>query len=208
MSEVFGHWEIGLALFALMGALGFIYFCDWDARRRVKVYARLEAKDKAGLEDTFRKTTAQVIGAAAVVLVFAYTLTKDSGTFQLTRAQMAAGAYSEAVKLLDQKNDADVRAAAIFLLERVASLQVEYQQPVAYTLVAIIRAAAPIQRRDKMVPVDAGIQAIIQIFGRTTILPLSASSQDLDGKNLAGGNFVRLDGFHPFPHAGCGFASC
>ena len=87
MSDLFTFWEIGLALAALLGALGFIFWCDWDARRRVKAYANPQEKDKAELEDTFRKTTAQVIGAAAVVLVFAYTLTEDSGTFQQARAQ-------------------------------------------------------------------------------------------------------------------------
>jgi len=104
--------------------------------------------------------------------------------------------------LLDQSNqnkDADVRAAAIYLLERVASLQTEYKEPVAYTLIAIIRAASPAQKPPKMQPVDAGIRAAIQTLGRTIILPgWSASSENLDGTNLAGSDFVRLDGFRDF----------
>jgi len=70
--------ESALFICAAVIALAFIWFCGWDASRRLAKFEIPEANDRAELDDGFRKTTAQILGAAAVVVVFAYTFTKDN----------------------------------------------------------------------------------------------------------------------------------
>src|ERR1700730_8211192 len=134
--------ETLLLLVAILVGVTFIWYCGEDARRRVARLSIPDDKDRAEVEDNYRKTTAQVVGAAAVALVFAYNLTKDNQTIEQTQSQSAATTFAEGVKLFKDK-DQTVRASGIYLLERVASNRPEYQEPIANALVSYIRGNAP-----------------------------------------------------------------
>ena len=190
------HWiNVGLFSAAIIVGCGFIWFCGYNAKIRIKVIQFPKDKDKAELEDNFRKTAAQIVGGGAVVLVAAYTLTKDNQTFELTRVQSALTAYSEGAKLLMEK-DPTVRAAAIYLLERVVSIRPEYSDPVARTLVAFILRASPQQKPPKAIHVDVDVRAAVQVLGRTALIPSNErNSLNLDAANLAAADFGGLSGF-------------
>ena len=187
--------ESALFICAAAIALAFIWFCGWDARRRLAKFEIPEAKDRAELDDGFRKTTAQILGAAAVVVVFAYTFTKDNLTFEQARSQSAASTYSEGTKLL-KETDPTVRAAGIYLVEKVAALEAQYHDPISRTLVEFIRQKTPHIRPAKPDFVGPDVKAAIHVLGRTA--PISDQdkySLTLDETNLAGADFSWLSRF-------------
>jgi hypothetical protein len=91
--------EAVLLTTAIAIGIGFIWYCDADARWRAAKLKLSNDKDRAEIEDSYRKTTAQIVGAAAVTLVFAYNLTKDNQTIEQTRSESAATTFAEGVKL-------------------------------------------------------------------------------------------------------------
>jgi Pentapeptide repeats (8 copies) len=187
--------EYALFLVAAVIALGFIWFCGWDARRRLKKFNIRNPKDRADVEDGFRKTTAQILGAAAVVIVFAYTFTKDNLTFEQARSQSAASTYAEGTKLLKEK-DATVRAAGIYLIEQVGALDQQYRDPISRTLVAFVHQQTPRSRLLLPQYVEPDVKAAIQVLGRTA--PISDHDKfamNLDATNLAAADFGWLMGF-------------
>lgn len=141
--------QSALLLAAVIVGVAFIWYCGADARWRVAKLKLRNDKERAELEDNFRKTTAQVVGAAAVALVFAYNLTKDSQTSEQIQSQSASTTFAEGVKLFEDK-DQTVRAWGIYLLERVASNRIEYREPIAYTLVSYIRSQTPNTDRQRL----------------------------------------------------------
>jgi Pentapeptide repeats (8 copies) len=187
--------ESALFICAAVIALAFIWFCGWDAKRRLAKFEISEAKDKAELDDGFRKTTAQILGAAAVIIVFAYTFTKDDLTFEQARSQSAASTYSEGTKLL-KETDPTVRAAGIYLVEKVGALEPQYHDPISRTLVEFIKQKTPQIRPAKPEFVGPDVKAAIHVLGRTA--PISDQdkySLTLDETNLAGADFAWLSGF-------------
>jgi len=188
-------YEVVLMAFAIVIGIGFIWYCGADARRRTARLNIQDDKDRAEIEDTYRKTTAQVVGAAAVTLVFAYNLTKDNQTMELAASQAAATTYAEGVKLFKDDNPT-VRASGIYLLERVASNRAEYREPIASTLVAFIRNETPDSKPAKAHRIDVDLRAAVHVLGRTAIIPDdSTTTLNLDGVNLAGADFSNLKGF-------------
>jgi uncharacterized protein YjbI with pentapeptide repeats len=175
--------------------VAFIWYCSADARWRVAKLALSDPKDRAEIEDSYRKTTAQVVGAGAVALVFAYNLTKDNQTIEQTQSQAAATTFAEGVKLF-KEGDPNVRASGIYLLERVASNRAEYREPIANALVSFIRSKTPTVRSAKAGRIDVDVRAAVHVLGRTAIIPENATTTlNLDGVNLAGADFSYLPGF-------------
>lgn len=176
-------------------ALMFIWFCGWDASRRLTKFEIPDQKDRATLDDGFRKTTAQIVGAAAVVLVFAYTFTKDNLAFEQARGQSAASVYSEGTKLLKEENPT-VRAAGIYLVEKVGALEAQYHDPISRTLVEFVKQNTFPIHTAKPQFVGADVKAAIHVLGRTTpISDRDKYSLNLDHANLAGADFSWSSGF-------------
>jgi hypothetical protein len=187
--------SIALYLASAILGLAFIWFCGFDARRRASGLKTAAAIERAEREDTFKKTTAQIVGAGAFVIAFAYTLTKDDQTLEQTRAQLAASTYAEGVKLLKEK-DLKIQAAGIYLIERVAALRPEYRDPISHTLVALIKDQTPPGKPAKALEVGIDVRAAIRVLGRTAIIgEEQKTSLNLDQSNLAGADLSYLTGF-------------
>jgi len=186
------------AIIALSVVIGlvFIALCPLYAQERIKNFTFASQFEKATAEDNFTKTAAQVLGGAAVIFVFAYTLTKDNEEHELTRTQSAANAYEKAVKLL-QEDSPTVRAGAIYLLERVASIDSSYKDPIANTLVGFLKQNnGEKSQPEKPALVDVDVRATIHVLGRTTFIPIKLSTiLNLDGFKLDGADFSWLSGF-------------
>jgi uncharacterized protein YjbI with pentapeptide repeats len=135
------------------------------------------------------------VGAAAVVVVFAYTFTKDNLAFEQARSQSAASTYSEGTKLLKEDNPT-VRAAGIYLVEKVGALETQYHDPISRTLVEFIKQNTTQIRPAKPKFVGPDVKAAIHVLGRTApISDRDKYSLNLDHANLAGADFSWLPGF-------------
>ena len=94
------------------------------------------------LEDTYRKTIAQVLGGSALVFTFLWTFIKDSESLDQARAQTANQLFSDASKQIADK-DAKLRASAAYLLGQVAVSRVEFNNSVTKLLVALLPTGDP-----------------------------------------------------------------
>src|SRR5258705_905391 len=61
-----------------------------------------EQTDRADVEDNFRKTFAQVLGGAALIATFSYTIFKDSETLDQAKRQFSLLQFIEASKRLNE----------------------------------------------------------------------------------------------------------
>lgn len=174
------------------------YYFEYEARKKLKGYSISSDKERAEIENEFIKTAAQVLGGIAVLITFVYNLNKDNELYHLTIMQSAATTYAEATKLLNEANTPIVRASAIYLLEQVALLDVNfnYKESIANTLVAFIHSQGKKNKTEKDQRVNADVRAAIHVLGRTAEIPISkVESMNLDNTFLAGADFENLKEF-------------
>lgn len=169
-------------------------------------------KERLKLEDDTRKTIAQVIGGAILLLGTMLTFS----TYRLNvekqdidRAGQITDRFSRAVLQLGEK-DLTIRIGGLYALERIAKDSPKEYGDIMEILSAYIREKSPKKRIEKeKLPtkennstqseptgewwIAADIQVALDIIGRRHIIEGDRSSRDLAGTNLSGaklsGNF-------------------
>jgi uncharacterized protein YjbI with pentapeptide repeats len=151
-------------------------------------------KERAELEDNYRRTTAQVLGGAVLVLSFAGTWIKDHETLDQMRIQAANQQFAEAAKLVATANP-DATAAGIYSFENVVRTREEYADPVARSLRAYIKGhqAASVEDGERPIRIKQDAQAALYVLGT---LPNSDTPLDFEDMNIAGADFGGLQGLN------------
>jgi hypothetical protein len=185
-------YEMLTFLSAIVIAILFVVACIyvpicWTKRFRIQ-----DREKRAEVEDSYRKTIAQVVGGAAIALTFAWTWVKDHETLEQTQIQSANQQFGEAAKLIATRN-LDARAAGAYSMESLVLGRPQYYGPVVNTLKSLIKTHAPrpATEGDEKPKITADVQAALYVLGR---LP---GGQPLDMKDLylAGCDFLGLPGF-------------
>jgi uncharacterized protein YjbI with pentapeptide repeats len=158
---------------------------------------------RAELEDSYRKTVVQILGAAAIALTFVWTWSKDRQTLDLDHVKTFNEQFSSAAKLIDDKHVA-TRVAGIYWMGKISSIDQTYLTPFKTIIVAKIRekiansnAGSPLWAIGASPPpVTDDINAGIKFLGT-----LPPSNIDLEGLYLVGGLFNETMGNHGFQKA-------
>jgi hypothetical protein len=152
-----------------------------------------EAEKQAEVEDSYRRTLAQILGGAAIVLGFAWTWIKDHDTIELTRIQTSNQQFGEAATLISGKS-VDGRAAAIYSLGNLMQTRPEYITPVINILKSVIKTHQPKDSADgdPKAKISDDVAAAIYVLGR---IPPSGPRIDMSHLYLVGGNFKGSTGF-------------
>jgi uncharacterized protein YjbI with pentapeptide repeats len=107
-----------IAAVLLLAALG-IWWCA--PLYAVKKFTGLTTdKEKADVEDSYRKTVGQVLGAIALIVTFGWTFTKDRETIDLSRDQFVNQQFITAAGLL-KETSVSTRIAGLYGIEQIAS---------------------------------------------------------------------------------------
>jgi uncharacterized protein YjbI with pentapeptide repeats len=166
-------------------------------------------KEKADVEDNYRKTMGQALGAIALITTFAWTFYKDREAINLSAAQF--NAQTDQFKLQqDQARDqfvnqqfitaagllkeasASTRITGLYAMEQIAAAKPSSGGKNQY-LIPVIRAAIgfvkdPFVPKTDGQPVAADIQSAITILGHLNENQLI--DVDLHDTNLVDGNFT------------------
>jgi hypothetical protein len=180
-------WSIDLWPWLLVGIIGLIgifggWWLWWRLPKRQANRLRLtirDAKARADVEDSFRKTIGQLLGGAAVLLGagFAYLQFQQQ---QLSLQQQQRSTHdllisTQVSKGFEQLGSGDVmvRLGGIYALEGVMNTSEQYHGPVVEALCAFVREHTNVERRlgpppaDKQdVPPATDIQAVLTVIGR------------------------------------------
>ena len=144
-----GSWVLTITVIVL--GIAFVLACYTIPQLFVKVDDQTTAKDKAEVEDAYRKTFAQVLGGFALVCMFAWTFLKDGETLDQGRRQLANQQFVEGAKLLKEDNPG-ASAAGVHALGQVATTRSEFQSPVVNTLVSFIKSGKERSKQGIMYP--------------------------------------------------------
>jgi hypothetical protein len=182
-------WILAIAFAVFFGFIAICYFVP-----RIVIshrYYALDIKERAELEDAYRKTVAQIFGGAALAFTFAWTWVKDNQTLDISRTQAANQQFAEAAKLLGPKNT-DPSAAAIYSFENVVKTRDEYAQPVVRTLRAYVieRRPASMKEGDRPTRIKQDVQAAIYVLAR---LPATPGSRHFVDMYLAGADLAEMN---------------
>jgi uncharacterized protein YjbI with pentapeptide repeats len=176
---------------AAVVAVVFIALTWWFPTFYTNRFQIADPEKRAEVEDSYRKTVAQILGGAAIALTFAWTWFKDSQTLDLNRIQTSNQQFSEASALI-ANSDMDARAAGIYSMQQVVSTNSQYLVPVTNVLKAVIKTHKPESGAEGASPLKVGddVMAAIHVLDR---LPLSGI--DMQGLYLVGGDFRSAIGF-------------
>jgi Pentapeptide repeats (8 copies) len=194
--------ETSVVFWAIIAALVFVAItlalpALWVHSR----FATLPSDKKAELADAYRKTTAQILGAAAIAATWSWTWVKDHQTLEQTRSQAeqsriqsANQQYSELLKLVSSKDSVEAKVAGIYPLEGLVQARRDYYTPVLNTLKSTIRKNEPKPAAEGVEKTRVGddVMAAIYVIGQ---LPLQPVAVDMQHLYLVGGNFVGLPGY-------------
>jgi len=185
---------------ALIIALLFVVTSGWLPIVWTKRFQIADPNKRAGVEDSYRKTVAQVLGGAAIALTFAWTWVKDHETIELARIQAANQQFGDAAKLISTQN-VDGRAAGIYSMENLVLARPEYYTPVVNTLRSIIKShrPEPPPRGSEQPKVSDDLMAAIYVLGR---LPRADKPIDMQHLYLVGGDFLGLTEFRAADFSG------
>jgi hypothetical protein len=178
---------------AFVLAILFIFVCWQCPIFWTKRFHITDTEKRAEVEDSYRKTVAQVLGGAAIVLAFSWTWLKDHRTLELDSIQTSNQQFGQAATLLGHK-DVDARLGGIYSMENLVSTNSQYRMPVVNILKAVISAHQNRSVVEGAPPpkVNDDVLAAIYVLGR---LPSSQSGIDLQGLYLVGGDFRSSVGF-------------
>ena len=168
-------------------------------------YYALDLKERAELEDAYRKTIAQILGGAAIAFTFAWTWFKDSSTLEQTRLQTVNQQFTEAIKLLSTGTP-EATSAAIYSLEAVVLAHRPYYEPVVRTLRALVKSRKPkkMDAERRLEPIEDQVQAAVHVIGSLPIGDVVLDFQDMylvgadlgDLKQLNGAEFQGATLYH------------
>jgi uncharacterized protein YjbI with pentapeptide repeats len=188
-------WSIALwwLLVGILGLTGIVggWWLWWRLPKRQADRLRLairDAKTRADVEDSFRKTIGQLLGGTAVLLgaVFAY--------LQFQQQQRSAHDLlisNQVSKGFEQlgSDKFEVRLGGIYALEGVMNTSEQYHRPVLEALCAFVRERANAEGNDA--PPATDIQAALTVIGRrATEWP---GSPDLHGANLSDADLFKAN---------------
>ena len=176
---------------ALAGVIAFLAICLLVPVRMTRAVQFPSPKFEA--EDNSRKTVAQILGGAALILTFAWSFLKDSETLEQSREQIANDQYLNAAKLLGE-NTASSRCAAAFSMAALSSTRVEYTQPVIDTLVALLREHTPNAVSGVPQPIGVDDACIVTALGKRTV-GAEAIRISMPSYYLVRGSFFGASGF-------------
>jgi hypothetical protein len=146
-------------------------------------------KEVPALVNEYRRTWAQILGGAALLLGLYVTWR----TLQVNREGQITERFTRAIDQLGSK-ELEIRLGAIYALERIAKDSKRDHWPIMEILTAYVRKNSPGEREatptkvpaDEGPPLEPDIQAIITVLRRRT-LSFSAGEPeplDLQGTNL------------------------
>jgi hypothetical protein len=173
-------------LICAVAAFVFILVCWVWPIYRTKTLRTKDREKAAELEDDYRKTVAQVLGGAALVVGFSWTFLKDQRTLEQSLHDSAGKQFAEVAKLLDSsKSAAPSRAAGIYAFESVVNADESYSLPIQHTLIALIAAQPEIRPPDDNPPphIASDVRAACYILGR---LKPPKNNYDFAGQYLVG----------------------
>jgi uncharacterized protein YjbI with pentapeptide repeats len=164
----------------------------------------LSNKEKADVEDNYRKTMGQALGAIALIATFGWTFYKDRDAIELSRDQFAA----QAKQFLLQQNQArdqfinqqfiaaagllkegsvSTRIAGLYAVEQIAAAKNEYLMPAIRAAIGFVK--SPKDSKADGQPIAADIQSALSILGHLNENHLI--DVDLHGTDLIHGDFKR-----------------
>ena len=172
----------------------------WLPKLAVTRLALNTPKDRADVEDNFRKTVGQALGGAAVLIgafiAYLQFLQQQRSSHDL----MISTQVSKGFEQLGNKDVIDMRLGGIYALEGVMNNSDQYHQPVLEALTAFVRehtsaSAGPMPR-----PLPMDIQTALTVIGRCSagegridLNQANIAGADLRAANLSG---ARLGGAH------------
>jgi Pentapeptide repeats (8 copies) len=161
----------------------------------------IDDEKRADVEDSYRRTIAQVLGAAAIAVTWYWTWSKENEASVQSRAQTdqarvqsANQQYGELLKHLSS-NNVDERVAGIYPMVTLVAGRPEYYVPVINLLKSTIRKNAPNASPDgvEKTKVPDDVMAAIYVLGR---LPRRGEGLDMQQLYLAGGYFKGSTQYH------------
>jgi len=165
---------VWIFLFAFCLAAVFVLACYALPQRLTRSFNLTTAKERADVEDGFRRTLAQVLGGFAIVMTFAWTVLKDGQTLDQGRLQLANQQFVEGAKLL-KETDVGASSAGVHALGQVAITRPEFEPLVTDTLVSFIKSGQPQKARNQAAfpddapgTIQANIQAAIAVLANRT----------------------------------------
>jgi uncharacterized protein YjbI with pentapeptide repeats len=185
----------GFWIFAIAIALGavFLIVCYTIPQQFAKIDIQTTPRDRADVEDAYRKTLAQALGGFALVVTFAWTFLKDGETLDQARQQLANQQFVEGAKLLKEDN-IGTSAAGVHALGQVAITRPEFQSAVVDSLVSFIKSGKALKSHDQIAVPDgapgtipANIQAAVSVLA--TRNQSSGEQIDLYGAYLVRAKF-------------------
>jgi uncharacterized protein YjbI with pentapeptide repeats len=182
----------GFLVFTIAVALGlaFVVACYTIPQRFAEAANQTTAKDRAEVDDAYRKTFAQVLAGFALVVTFAWTFLKDGETLDQGRRQLANQQFVEGAKLLKESNTG-ASAAGVHALGQVATIRSEFRSPVVSTLVSFIKSEKALKSENQVAIPDAAPGTIpANIQAAVSVLATINQSSD-DQINLFGAYLVR-----------------
>jgi hypothetical protein len=157
-------------------------------KQQVKAYSEItSSKERAMVEDAFRKTLSQIVLSVFGVLLVYFTWRSNRAaysTLRLTEQSHITDRYSKAIEQLGkmdgERPNLEVRLGAIYALGRIAEDSVRDHWPIMEVLTAYVRNNAPLNSEpytsQGKPPVD--IQAILTVLGRRDASRENPPSED------------------------------
>lgn len=206
--------ETAAILAAVIALASSIWWLWWKLPKLQADSYRLQirdAKDRADIEDAYRKTIGQLIGGAAVLIgaglaYYQTLLTQRASHDQLISQQVSKGFEQLA------SDDLPIQLGGVYALEYVMNKS-EYHKPVLEALCAFVRertkptptTAAPLQGKTSEPPAENGalgptppaidIQTVLTVIGRrdfkTDVVDLRAAH--IPKANLSGASLSKAD---------------
>jgi hypothetical protein len=154
-------------------------------------------KDRADVEDNFRKTVGQALGGAAVLIGAVAAYLQFTQQQQASHELLISNQVSKSFEQLGSKEIA-TRLGGIYGLEGVMQTSPEYYQPVLEALCAFVRESTR-NKTDEDPPVS-DIQAALTVIGRRStgtgfvnLVEAHFPKSALRYANLAGADLTRVD---------------
>lgn len=197
-----------LFIWILTGALVALLIWWFAPILVVRRFSLANDKERAELEDAYRKTASQAIGGIAVIATFVWTFAKDRETIDLARAQFktqtdqfseqqkqssrqfANQQFIEGAKLL-KESAIGTRVAGLYAIEQIALSRSEYREPAIHAVVGFIKSAKSPDSKNKdneFPQINADIQSAINILA--TLSTDRLAKVDLRGAYLVQASFT------------------
>jgi len=187
---------------AVVAAIVFIIICFVTATLATRVSGITDAAARATFRDSYTKTVAQVLGGAAVVLAFAWTVIKDSQslerdsiTLKQSAVQSANQQFIDAAKLMADSS-IEARAAGNYAFEKLVLAYPNYYDSVVSTLLAFAWQHRPeheqFDKGIRPIRVTEDVNAAVYVIGK---LPLQWERLYVRDYYLVGASFSGLPSF-------------